>query len=114
MAIIAASDSFNLVVGLYREDFETGDMDLFTWGYDGTRDWVIDTYSPYEGTFCARSGVVTHLEESVMKIDMEVLSDGEISFYERTSCEDDPAPANDYDYLSFRIDGIRNGTMGRR
>jgi len=104
-----ASDSFNLVVGLYRENFETGDMALFTWGNDGYRDWYIDTYSPYEGLYCARSGVITHLEESVMKIDMDVLSDGEISFYERTSCEDDPSPANNYDYLCFRIDGVETG-----
>jgi hypothetical protein len=104
-----ASDSFNLVVGLYLEDFESGDMDLFKWGDDGTRDWSIDTFSPQEGAFCAKSGAITHLEESVMKIDMLVLTDGEISFYEHTSCEDDPAPLPAYDYLSFKIDGIEMG-----
>jgi len=104
-----ASDSFNLVVGLYREDFETGDLALFTWGHDGNRDWIIDTYSPYEGVFCARSGVITHVEESVMKIDMDVITNGEISFYERISCENDTSAANNYDYLSFRIDGNEMG-----
>jgi hypothetical protein len=104
-----ASDSFNLVVGLYLEDFESGDMALFKWGNGGTRDWVIDTYSPQEGAFCAKSGVITHLEESVMKIDLQVLTDGEISFYERTSCEDDPAVFPAYDYLCFKIDGTEMG-----
>jgi hypothetical protein len=105
----AASDSFNLGVGLYREDFETGDLALFTWGHDGKRDWKIDSFSPYEGLFSAKSGIITHNEESVMRIDMEVLSDGEISFWERTSCEDDPSPAIDYDYLCFMIDGVEMG-----
>jgi hypothetical protein len=103
------SDTFALVVGLYLEDFESGGMDLFKWGNGGTRDWVTDTYSPQEGTYCARSGVITHLEQSVMKIDMQVLTDGEISFYEHTSCENDPAPVPDYDYLNFKIDGIEMG-----
>ncbi len=101
-----AIDSFDLGVGLYLENYESGDMVLFKWGHDGNREWNIDTYSPYEGSFCARSGAITHNEESVMKIDADVLSDGEISFYERTSCENDPAPVPDYDYLCFRIDGV--------
>ena len=104
-----ATDSFSLVVGLYKEDFETGDMRLFTWGYDGDRDWKTDPYSPFEGLYSAKSGVITHNQESVMKIDMTVLSDGEISFYQRTSCEDDPAPENDHDYLCFKIDGVEMG-----
>jgi hypothetical protein len=103
------NDTFNLVVGLYREDFETGDMDLFTWGSDGKKGWKIDTYAPYEGTYSARSGIISHDQESVMKVDMEVLSDGEISFYQHTSCENDTSAANNYDYLSFRIDGTEMG-----
>jgi len=104
-----ASDNFSLGVGLYREDFETGDLNLFTWGHDGNREWKIDTFSPFDGSFCAKSGVITHSEESVMKIDMNVLSNGEISFYQRTSCESDASPANNYDYLCFKIDGVEMG-----
>jgi hypothetical protein len=101
-----AADSFGLAVGLYREDFETGDFALFGWGAGGERGWYTDTYSPYEGTFSARSGVISHNEESVLRIDMEVLSDGEISFFKRVICENDPDPATNYDYLAFRIDGV--------
>jgi hypothetical protein len=104
-----ATDSFNLVVGLYREDFETGDMKLFAWGDKGTRDWTIDIFTPFEGYFSAKSGVITHNEESVMVIDMNVLSDGQITFYERTSCENDTSSANNFDYLCFRIDGVEQG-----
>jgi hypothetical protein len=105
----STSDSFTLVVGLYIENFESGNMDLFKWGNGGTQDWVTDSYSPQEGIYCARSGVITHNEESAMKIDLEVLTDGEISFYEHTSCEDDPAQVPDYDYLCFKIDGVEMG-----
>jgi hypothetical protein len=35
--------------------------------------------------------------------------DGDISFYQRTSCEEDTSAANDYDYLCFRIDGAEMG-----
>lgn len=101
-----ASDSFSLVVGLYREDFETGDFNLFSWGCGGNRDWTIDTYSPQEGYFCAKSGAITHYEESVMMVDMDVLTAGEISFYKRVICENDTSVNNNFDYLSFRIDGI--------
>ncbi len=101
-----AADSFNLAVGLYREDFETGDFNLFGWGEGGKRAWRTDTYSPYEGTFSARSGSITHNEESILRIDLEVLADGEISFFKRVVCENDENPANNYDYLAFRIDGI--------
>ena len=104
-----AVDSFNLVVGMYREDFETGDMALFTWGHEGDCSWKIDNYSSFEGLFSARSGVITHNEESIMLIDMNVLSDGDITFYQRTSCEDDTSSANNFDYLCFRIDGTEMG-----
>lgn len=101
----SAADTFSLVVGLYKEDFESGDFSLFSWGGDGVREWSIDTYSPYEGYFSAKSGAITHNEESVMMVDMNVLSAGEISFYKRVICEDDTSQANNYDYLVFKIDG---------
>jgi hypothetical protein len=104
-----ATDAFTLVSGLYLENFETGNMRLFAWGKDGSSPWTIDTYAPYEGTFSARSGVITHGQESVMLIDMNVLSDGNIGFYQRTSCEGDTTSANNYDYLCFKIDGEEMG-----
>lgn len=103
------NDQFELMIGLFCENFETGNMKLFTWGHDGDREWKIDNFSPYEGSFCSKSGAITHAQESVMKIDMNVLSAGEISFYQRTSCENDTSAANNYDYLCFRIDGQEMG-----
>jgi len=105
----SAADTFSLVVGLYKEDFETGDLNLFSWGKSGCSGWQIDTYSPFEGYYCAKSGAITHNEESVMMVDMEVLTAGEISFYKRVICENDTSTANNYDYLAFRIDGAEQG-----
>jgi hypothetical protein len=105
----SATDSFTLVVGLYRENFETGDFSLFTWGHDGDRKWKIDNISSYEGSFSARSGEITHSEESILKIDLDVLTDGMVSFFQRTSCENDTSVNNNYDYLCFKIDGNELG-----
>jgi hypothetical protein len=104
-----ATDSFTLVVGLYLENYETGDFTLFNWGHDGNRDWTIETSGAYEGSFCARSGIITHSEESVLKIDMNVLYEGMIGFYKRTSCESDTSDYNNFDYLCFKIDGNEMG-----
>ena len=103
------SDNFTLVVGLYKENFETGDFTLFNWGKEGTRGWTIDTFDAYEGAYCAKSGVITHDEESVLRLDVDVLFDGIISFYRKTSCENDTAAWPRYDYLSFSIDGNELG-----
>ncbi len=104
-----ATDSFDLAVGLYREDFESGDFSVFHWGEGGSLPWHIDTYSSFEGLFCAKSGQISNSEESVMKVDLEVLTDGEISFYKRVISEDDTTASNNFDYLSFRIDGTELG-----
>lgn len=95
---------FDLSVGLTTEDFETGDFLLFNWGFLGDRDWIIDNTNPYEGEYFARSGNITHEQQSSMILDIEILTAGDIRFFRRVSCEDD---VNDnYDYLSFLIDDV--------
>ena len=94
--------TFDQRIGLTVEDFETGDFHLFSWGFKGDRNWIIDEMYAYEGNFSARSGNITHLQQSVMILDLEVLEAGDISFMRKVSCEDDVD--NNYDYLSFYID----------
>jgi hypothetical protein len=96
---------FDLRVGLTLEDFETGDLGLFSWGFSGgSHEWYITENNPYEGDYCARSGNISHGEQTSLILDLEVLNEGPISFYRRTSCED--AAGDDADYLSFLIDDI--------
>jgi len=96
-------DSFSLTVGLSIEDFETGDFTSYSWQFDGDADWTIDSDS-YEGQFCAKSGDIDNSSSSSLIIELDVVTDGEISFWKKVSCEDDPN--DDWDYLAFFIDNV--------
>ena len=103
-----AQDQFSLMVGLTVEDFETGNFSSFCWGFDDDKDWMINDIFPYEGIFCAKSGNISHNQESSLIIDLNVLENGEIGFFKKVSCEDDQNNDN-YDYLAFYIDGYEMG-----
>ena len=97
---------FETFVGMYIEDFETGDFSSYSWTFDGDANWVIDTDS-FEGIYSARSGAIIEFQETWLIIEADVLYDSDISFYRKTSCEDvGPGTGNYYDYLSFYIDDI--------
>jgi hypothetical protein len=100
-----STNEFDLVIGFDSEDFETGDLRFINWGFDGEKDWQIDFNTRYEGTYSARSGYISYNQESIMMLDMDITTDGEISFYKKVSCEDDENNDN-YDNLRFLIDGI--------
>lgn len=51
-----------------------------------------------------RSGAISHNEHSVAKVTMNVVADGEISFYYKVSSE------SNYDFLTFSIDGNSLGS----
>ena len=102
------NDQFGLVAGHYEEDFETGDFSLYPWTFTGNANWEISATYPYEGVFCAQSGLITHSQESSLIIVTDVIGTGEISFFRKVSCEDDPTNDN-YDYLAFSIDGNELG-----
>ena len=93
------SNTFYQNVGLVLEDFETGNFLAFPWTFSGTADWVITDISPYEGVYCAKSGVITHNQTSELIINVETTNDDYISFYRKVSSE------SSYDYLRFYIDG---------
>ncbi|MCK4654336.1 MAG: T9SS type A sorting domain-containing protein [Candidatus Cloacimonetes bacterium] len=100
------TDSFSLVVGLCIEDFETGDFSSYNWEFTGNADWIIDINS-YEGAYCAKSGSITHNQETWLILEADILCDDEISFWRKVSCEDvGSVTGNYYDYLSFYIDDI--------
>jgi len=101
----AASDTFDLPVGMFQENFETGDFSQFAWGCLGQRGWVIDHEMAYEGTFSSKSGPITHSEESSLVLDFTAQMEGNVSFFTLVSCEDDTSANNNFDYLAFFIDG---------
>jgi|GEM_PF-435669 len=100
--------TFALTVGLIFEDFETGDFSMYPWDFEGVADWYIEDETVYEGNFSARSGVISDEQESTIILELDVLAEGEISFYKKVSCEDDPGGTG-YDYLAFVIDDDEQG-----
>jgi len=87
-----------LVVGLVVEDFETGDFSLYNWETSGNSVWMVINAGACEGTYCARSGPIGNNAQSVLQISLNVIANGDISFFRKVSSE------ADYDYLQFFID----------
>ena len=104
-AVAASADNdytyngtFNVSVGLNLEDFESGDFSSYPWEFNGIADWSISN-TAYEGSYAAQSGDINDSQESGLEVTLDVMNDGQISFYYKVSSE-----AN-YDYLKFYIDG---------
>jgi len=91
--------TFTEMAGLFSEDYETGDYSLFAWNVIASNPWTIDAAEVYEGSFSSVSGSIGDDESSIMEIDLDVLSDGDISFMKKVSSE------LTYDFLQFYIDG---------
>lgn len=90
----------NMIIGILQETFETGDLSSFEWINDLNYPWIVVTENPYEGTYCLKSGTISHNQQSVLQIQLTVLADGEISFAKKVSSE------NYYDFLEFLVDGV--------
>jgi len=104
----STTDTIGFQVGTIMEDFETGDFTSYPWSFEGLAEWEIVNNEVYEGEFSARSGDINDQQESIMFLEMEVLAEGEISFYKKVSCEDHVG-GTDYDYLAFFIDDDEQG-----
>ena len=83
------------------EDFETGDFTKWDWTFSGNANWIIDSNTHYDGSYSARSGVITHDQSTSMSITLNCSESGTISFYRKISSE----PS--YDYLRFYVDDVQ-------
>ena len=86
------------IVGNIREDFETGDFNQFNWSTGGNLPWTIVTTNVHSGTYCAKSGAITHSQSTELVLTMNVLADGEMSYFRKVSSE------SNYDKFYFFID----------
>ena len=68
------------------ESFESAFNDL-DWSLSGNTQWSIDSDQFYEGNSSARSGTIGNSTVSTLELTMDVLEDGNISFFKRVSCE---------------------------
>lgn len=82
------------------ENFESVSFNEFSWTMTGNKPWVITNFQPYAGSYCARSGQISHNQKSEMLIVLNVLEDGEVSFGWKTATETN-------DYLRFYIDDVK-------
>lgn len=82
--------------------FESEIPDYFS--FEGELDWTRVADQSYDGDYSVKSGGITHNQTSVMVVQMDVLSDGTISFYKKVSCEN--GSSDNWDYLKFEIDDV--------
>jgi hypothetical protein len=101
--------SFSYPVGLIIEDWESGDFNTYNWHFAGSSEWQISDIR-YEGNYGAVSGATGDNSTSEVYLDYNVMQDDSISFYIKTSCE------QDYDNLKFYINntllGLWTGETG--
>jgi len=95
-------------IGKVFEDWETAGLETYNWSQSGDVDWFITDENPFEGTYCLKSGDIVHEQNSVLEIELEVISAGQIKFFRKVSCEDDTNNDN-WDYLAFYIDDVEQG-----
>ncbi|MDT8394550.1 MAG: C25 family cysteine peptidase [Bacteroidales bacterium] len=99
----AVVENYSSTVGLMVEDWETGDFENFNWQFAGNMPWVIDNANPYEGSYCSKSGDISDGQKSELYLTIEVLADGDLSFYRKVSSE------AEWDFLRFYIDNDMAG-----
>ena len=102
-----ATRTYEEVLNLIIEDWETGDDQSFGWNYNGNADWFVTGSEVYEGAYSMQSGNITHDESTGLVITVDVTTAGPVEFARKTSTE------GSYDYLYFFIDGDQmNGWSG--
>lgn len=99
----SASRTIAIDVGNLLENAETGNFDRLNWLFLGEAPWQTDSQNPFEGSWCFRSGAISHNRFSELRVAMNVVSDSEIRFFSRVSSQQDA------DYLFFSIDGVTTG-----
>lgn len=95
---VSAQDAPKDVKAVSIEDFETGDFSEFEWQLAGNANWSVTDVGPYEGTYSAKSGLISHSQTSSLSLSYEVYSEDFISFWYKVSSE------ASYDYLKFYVD----------
>ncbi|OQX97578.1 MAG: hypothetical protein B6I24_08360 [Bacteroidetes bacterium 4572_128] len=95
--------NFQLPVGLIIEDWESENFESYDWDFSGNKEWLITNNTVNSGNFAVKSGNISDGQSSILKIVIDVLDAGELSFYKKVSSEDN------YDGLTFKIDGQQMG-----
>lgn len=92
---------YMFVIGQVSEDFESGDFSKHPWVHGGSADWTTSQTDPFEGSYCAKSGLISDNQSTSLSVNYEVLATDSIRFCYKVSSE----PG--YDFLRFYIDNIK-------
>ena len=96
--------TIRFTAGNVREDFETGDLSNHKWINDAVYPWVITDEDANNGSYSIQSAQINKHERTRLQIEIESMTDGEISFYLKTST------VEDRNFLAFFVD---DDIMGR-
>ncbi len=91
-------------VGIFLEDWETGNFNKYNWVQDGNLPWEITNLYPFEGNYHAKSGSIGDNQTTAFKITYNVLAADSIKFWRKISSEED------FDKLNFYIDNTVVGS----
>ena len=86
----------------FEENFETGDFSRHDWQHIGDASWRVVSNEAIEGVYSAKSGLITHSQQSTLQIQMNI-DVTQIVFSKKVSSE------KNWDYLRFYIDGTQQG-----
>ena len=83
----ATQMDYSTSVGIVMETFESADFSFLDWFHEGDLPWTITDEEAHSGTYSARSGAIGDNEVTRLIIYADILNDGEISFWFKTSTE---------------------------
>ena len=95
--------NYIITVGNIVEGFETGDFSMYDWQFGGNANWTIVSDEANSGTYSVKSDSITDNQQSDLTLTIDILADGEISFYKKVSSE------SNWDKLYFYIDNQEKG-----
>ncbi|MDZ4752503.1 MAG: C25 family cysteine peptidase [Flavobacteriales bacterium] len=102
-AFYSAACSFEEVMNIIMEDWESGDINSFPWSLEGDTDWFSTDLNPYDGDLCMQSGVIGDGDQTILKLTLDFIDAGDVNFAFKTSSE------AGWDELQFKIDGSTLG-----
>ncbi|MBR4561677.1 MAG: T9SS type A sorting domain-containing protein [Bacteroidales bacterium] len=83
----ATQMDYSTSIGLVKETFESADFSYMEWFHEGDLPWTVTDEEAHTGTYSARSGAIGDNEVTRLIIYADILNDGEISFWFKTSTE---------------------------
>ncbi len=94
-----ANKNFIIPIGRINESFEYQTFSMFSWNNSYSNPWIITSDQAYEGYFSARSGQISHSNESGLSLKVNIPYNDSITFAYRVSSE------KNYDFLYFKVNG---------